>query len=84
MRSSNFERLIYLMSINPRKLLKLPEIKFSTGEKANITILDTGAHWTIDKNSFKSKSRNTPFDGYKVVCKPYAIINNNQICFSEL
>ena len=80
----SFERLIYLMSINPRKLLKLPEIKFSKGEKANITILDIGAHWTIDKNSFKSKSRNTPFDGYKVVCKPYAIINNNQICFSEL
>ncbi len=80
----SFEKLIYLMSVNPRSLLKLPEIKFAEGEKANITILDTNAKWTIDKNKFKSKSRNTPFDGFKVTCKPYAVINNNQIYFSDL
>lgn len=79
-----FEKLIYLMSVNPRSMLNLPEIKFAVGEKANITILDTNAGWTIDKNKFKSKSRNTPFDGFKVTCKPFAVINNNQIYFSDL
>lgn len=79
-----FEKLIYLMSVNPRSLLNLPVIRFAEGEKANITILDTNASWTIDKNKFKSKSRNTPFDSFKVTCKPFAVINNNQIYFSDL
>ena len=80
----SFERMIELMSINPRKLLKLDEVRIKKGAKANLTILDTGAKWTIDKTKFKSKSKNTPFDGFKVKCKPYAVINNDKIYYSDL
>jgi len=80
----SFEKLIYLMSINPRKLLKLTDIRFDVGCTANMTILDTNKKWRINKDKFKSKSRNTPFDGFYVECKPFAIINNNQIYISDL
>lgn len=80
----SFEKMIEKMSINPRKILGLEEVKIKTGEKANLTILDAKAKWKIDKNKFKSKSTNTPFDGYELQCKPYCIINNNQIYFSKL
>lgn len=80
----SFEEMIRKMSINPRKLLKLEEIRIKKGSKANLTILDTNKKWTVDKNKFKSMSRNTPFDGFKVQCKPVAVINNNSIYYSDL
>lgn len=79
----SFEEMILKMSINPRKILKLPEVKIKEGEKANLTILDTNSEWTVDKSKFKSKSRNTPFEGYKLKCRPFAVINNGKIYYSD-
>jgi len=79
-----FEKLIEKISVNPRRILGLSDIKIQEGEKANLTILDTNAKWCVDKNKFKSKCTNTPFDGYELQCRPYGVINNNQIYFSRL
>ncbi len=80
----SFEQMIEKMSINPRKILNLPPVNITEGEKANMTILDLKSKWKIDKRKFKSKSSNTPFDGWEVQCKPCCVINNNQIYFSKL
>lgn len=79
-----FEKMIEMMSSNPRRILGLPEIKIKEGEKANITILNVDEEWVIDKNKFLTKSLNTPFDGYKVQCKPFAAVNNNKIHYCKL
>jgi dihydroorotase len=80
----SFEKMIEKMSINPKRILGLPEIKIIEGEKANLTILNENEEWIIEKNKFLSKSRNTPFDGFKVTCKPFAVINNNRIHYCKL
>jgi dihydroorotase len=80
----SFEKMIEKLSVNPRKILNLKEIKIQQGENANLTLLNIDEDWIINKSKFKSKSRNTPFDGYKVRCKPYAVINNNAILYSRL
>lgn len=80
----SFSEMIEKMSVNPRKILGLNEVKITEGEVANISVLDTKAVWKADKNKFKSKSRNTPFDGYILQCKPGFVINNNQIYISKL
>jgi dihydroorotase len=72
------EEMIMKMSVNPRKLLGLPSISINEGSPANLTILDTKKVYKIDKNSFHSKSNNTPFDGWEVKCKPIGIVNNLQ------
>ena len=72
------------MCINPRRLLNLPEIHIKENENANLTILELSKEWTVDKNKFKSKSRNTPFDNFNLFCKPFAVINNNKIYYSNL
>ena len=72
------------MSDNPRRLLNLPRISVRVGEKANLTILNTNLNWVIDTNKFKSKSNNSPFNGFKVICKPYGIYNNSKFVKSEL
>lgn len=78
------ETLIEKMSVNPRKILNIPQPNIKKGSLANITILNESEEWIVNSRKFKSKSRNTPFAGYKLVSKPYAVINNNQLIFSEL
>lgn len=80
----SFEKMIELLSVNPRKILGLKQIQIKEGENANLTILDTNFKYTINKDKFYSKSRNTPFNNFEVQCKPFAIINNDNIFFSNL
>lgn len=80
----SLEKMIEKISINPRKILGLSEVHIREEEEANLTILNLEEEWIIDKNKFLSKSRNTPFDGFKVFGKPFAVINNNKIHYSNL
>ncbi len=79
----SLEEIIYKMSINPRRIFKLREAKIQTGILANLTILDLNQEWVIDKNSFKSKSINTPFHGWKVKGKAIGVINNSKLFFEN-
>ena len=58
--------LIRKMSLNPAQTLRLPNGTLSNGADADITIIDPDIEWTVDANRFKSKSRNTPFNGWKL------------------
>ena len=73
-----FEIMVENMSDNPRRLLNLPRVAIKVGEKANLTILETEKEWTIDSSKFKTKSRNTPFNGFRVKCKPFGVFNNGK------
>lgn len=72
----SFEDMIYKMSINPRKILNLPGIKMQVGEKANFTILDLKKEWEVKAEDLHSKSKNSPFIGWKLMCKAAGIVNN--------
>lgn len=80
----SFEKMIELMSINPRKILNIKQPRIKAGEMANLTFLDTNKKWKVDAKMFKSKSSNTPFIGYNLQCQPVAVINNSKIYFSHL
>lgn len=55
------------MSYNPAKILGLEEKgSVSEGKVADIVIFDPDKTYRIDKNSFASKGKNTPFDGFEV------------------
>jgi len=76
--------IIEKMSINPRNILKLKEINVAENEPANLTIFAPDEEWVVDKKIFKSKSKNTPYDGFKFKGKPKYSINNKQITKSIL
>jgi dihydroorotase len=76
--------MIEKMSDNPRSILNLPRIKIAEGEHANMTLLDLNKKWKMRLKNMKSKSRNTPFKKHEMMCKPVAVINNNEIHFSSL
>jgi dihydroorotase len=80
----SFESMVEKMSDNPRRILNLPRVRIKEGEKANLTIMKREEEWVVDADKFKTKSRNTPFNGFMLKCKPYAVINNDKIHLSEL
>jgi dihydroorotase len=49
-----------------------------------VTVIDPKAKWTIDKNESKSKSRNTPFHGWKVTGRAVATIVGGDVKMSRL
>ncbi len=59
------ERLVELCSVNPARIFRLAERgTLRRGAWGDVTILDPDQRWTFDASRSKSKSRNTPFDGW--------------------
>ena len=56
-------RLIQLYTENPAKLLGLDRGTLGVGAAADVTLIDPGLEWTVDKSASLSLSRNTPFHG---------------------
>ena len=59
-------RLVAMLTANPAKLLKLDRGTLAPGAPGDVTILDPGMAWTVDKDTFASKGRNTPFHGWNL------------------
>lgn len=55
--------LIEKMSLNPAKILRIDKGYIEEGASADITIIDLKKKWKVDRNSFFSKSKNSPFIG---------------------
>lgn len=61
----SLERLVELMSVNPRRIFGLGG-GLEPGEPADFTVLDLDAQYAIDPAAFRSKGRATPFAGWPV------------------
>jgi dihydroorotase len=58
-------RAIELLSTNPARIFNLPGGSLNDGAVADVTILDPDARTAIRASALKSKSKNTPFDGWE-------------------
>ena len=59
-------RLVELMSVNPARILRIPGGTLSEGAPADITILAPDLKVTIDAAALRSRSKNTPFNGWEM------------------
>lgn len=60
-------QMVEKMSYNPAKILGLSDRgSLSAGKAADIVVFDPKVRYKIDKNTFLSKGKNTPFHGYPV------------------
>jgi len=62
----DWARLVYLMSTRPAQIVKLDKGTLNIGADADVTIIDPNLEWTVDFEKFKTKSRNGPYDGWKL------------------
>jgi dihydroorotase len=61
-----FTEAIRKLTLNPAAVLKIDKGTLSPGADADITIIDQNIIWTVDSSQFRSKSRNTPFNGWQL------------------
>jgi len=76
-------QVVEKLSTSPRRILSLPTIEFKEGAVANITLLDPEAEWTVDPRRFRSKSKNSPFGGFKLKGRSIGVINNGSVLLSR-
>jgi dihydroorotase len=76
-------RAIELLSINPAKILNVPGGTLSEGQCADITLLAPDLLATIDPAKSRSKSRNTPFDGWSLRGGVAATIVGGRIVYTN-
>jgi dihydroorotase len=62
----DLRRLVELMSLNPARILGLKKGTLAPGADADITVIDPDLEMTVDPARFQSRSRNTPFAGWRL------------------
>ena len=68
------------MSTNPAKVLGIDKGSLKEGKIADITVINPTEEYVIDKNTFVSKGKNTPFHGKRVRGKvKYTIVAGNVV-----
>jgi dihydroorotase len=59
-------RLVELLSVNPARILRVAGGSLADGAPADVTILAPDLAVTVAASRMRSKSRNTPFDGWSL------------------
>ncbi|OGW82241.1 MAG: dihydroorotase [Omnitrophica bacterium RIFCSPHIGHO2_02_FULL_51_18] len=59
-------QVIEKMSLNPACVLKIDRGHLSEGAVADVTIFDPHKEWVVEKDKLQSKSKNSPFLGWKM------------------
>ena len=59
-------RIVEMLTIGPALAFSLPGGTLAEGSPADITVFDPEREWTVEAQRFKSKSRNTPFAGWRL------------------
>jgi len=72
-------QLIEKMALNPSKIVGIRKGTIKHGADADMVILDTHNEYTVDTAGFRSKGRNTPFEGWKLNARPVATIAKGRI-----
>lgn len=73
--------LIRLMTVQPAGIIGIDKGTLGRGKQGDVTIIDPEAEWDIDVHKFISKSRNCPYDGWKVKGKVEATIVSGEVRF---
>ena len=71
------------MSYNPAKILGLDKGSLAEGKIADVVIIDPNEEYVIDKNTFASKGRNTPFHGRTVRGKVKVTICDGKVVYKD-
>lgn len=78
------ERLIDLMCYGPSGILKLGRGGMNVGDDADLAVFDLDNEFVFEKDKMLSKSRNTPYDGWKLYGETLLTIMGGKITYEKL
>ena len=75
----SLREVVQAMSTNPARIFNINGGSLAVGMPADIAIVDLRKQWTVDSGKFESKSRNCPFNGWKLTGQVIATIVGGRI-----
>jgi dihydroorotase len=79
----SLSHLIRLLTIQPAALIKIDRGSLSVGAAADVTILDPAKQWVVEPAEFRSKSRNTPFAGWKMTGRVVSTLVAGKVVYAD-
>ena len=79
----SWDELILKLSVNPAKILGLTGGNLSEGAQADVVIIDPAKEYIFKKDSIESKSKNSPFIGWKLKGKVSAVFVKGAIVLKD-
>lgn len=77
------QQLIDWMTIKPADVFGLPYGKIEVGAPADLVLIDLDKEQDIDRTTFLSKGKNTPFDGWKCAGWPVKTIYGGKVVWED-
>ena len=77
----SLEQAVEKLTSSPAAAFGLKKGTLAVGADADVTIVDQLAEWVVDPGKFRSKSRNTPFVGWKVKGRVLTTIVGGRVVF---
>lgn len=71
--------LIARMTVNSASIIGQPLGTLAVGAEADVTVIDPKRRWTVNVNKWKSRSRNCPYDGWRLTGRAVATIVSGQV-----
>jgi dihydroorotase len=79
----SFSQMLHKLTVNPAKMLKLDKGVLKCGKSADLILVDFDNEYTVDVSKFASKSKNSPFDGFKVKGRVLLTMVGGKISYSD-
>lgn len=79
----SLEQAVAKLTAAPARAFGLDKGTLGVGADADVVLVDPNEQWEVDPGQFKSKSRNTPFAGWKVKGRVRTTIVGGRIVFES-
>ncbi len=83
-RHISFNKLSEIMSRNPAYIMGVKKGQIKIGYDADLVIVDTETEYEISADTFKSKGKNTPFNGRVVYGNVIRTLKHGKTVFNEM
>jgi dihydroorotase len=71
------------LTCNPANIIGVDLGRLTPGLPADVTLFDPNQDFVVDVNQFRSKSRNSPFHGWKLRGKAVMALRDGRVIFSD-
>jgi dihydroorotase len=75
--------LVARMTVGPARILNLPAGTLAPGAPADVTLVDPDRRWKVEARKMRSKSRNTPFEGWDMTGRAAVVLVGGRVVHED-
>ena len=76
--------LVRRLSADPARVMGIEQPRIRAGARADLAAFDTESEWVVDPERFRSRSRNTPFAGWRLRGRPVYTLAGGRVAYDGL